>query len=264
MNCLEKYRSKLIRETNRNLKIILASPEELAVHEYRVGIKRLTALYYFLNKIKPELQAKKILKPYRKLFKLSGKIRDGHIALHLIEDLNAPSDASHQKLLRAVRNKIARDTRSFESWHQSSTQTSIKVPTIRATGISEHAILINKQIILAELLTQLSNTAGRINATEWHKKRILLKRYQHIMDAFEFCPGHQSDETELKQIYMLQKLLGDWHDRITTISLLQTFLHIQSHTDPVITHLKKQDSVLLGSAKIYLNKYSHWHASQQT
>lgn len=263
MNCLEKYRSKLIRATNSNLKIILGSPEEQAVHEYRVGIKRLTALYYFLNQINPELKTKKFLKPYRKLFKLAGEIRDSHIALHLIEDLNAPSSPSQQKLLRAVRNKLARDTRSFEKWHQSNAQTSIRVPTINATGISERAILTNKQNILTELIAQLSNTAGRINSTEWHKKRILLKRYQHILDAFEFCPGHLSDEAELKQIYMLQKLLGDWHDRITTISLLQSFDNIQTHAEPVITRLKKQDNVLLGSAKIYLNKYSHWHANQQ-
>lgn len=262
MNCLEKYRSKLIRETNKNLKIILNSPEELAVHEYRVGIKRLTALYYFLSEIKPELEVKKFLKPYRKLFKLAGEIRDGHIALHLLEDLNTAATPSQKKLLRAVSNKIARDTRSFEKWHRANAQISIRVPTIRATGISERAILSSKKPILDGLISQLSNTQGRISANEWHKKRILLKRYQHIMDAFEFCPGHLSDETELKQIYMLQKLLGDWHDRVTTMSLIQSFTKLQTQVKPVITNLKQQDNVLLGSAKIYLNKYSSWHASQ--
>ena len=262
MNCLEKYRSKLVREINQNLRIVLESPEEEAVHEFRVGIKRLTAFYFFLHTINPEIQSKQILKPYRALFKSLGNIRDGHIALQLINDLNEENLGDRTKLSRAINASIRKDSLSFKKKFPAAAQSSIRVPTIASTGISERAILAQKQGVLDGLITEVMNIEGRISPKKWHKKRILLKRYHHIIDAFQFCAGHLSDEEEVKQIYMLQKLLGDWHDRITTIALLQSIEKLQSQAETVIDVFKKQDSLLLGSAKIYLNKYTIWQMAQ--
>ena len=88
MNCLDKYRSKLIREINKDLRIILQKPEEDPVHDFRVGVKRLRALYSFLNEINADVRVKEILKPCRLLFKSIGNIRDGHIAEYLVKDLD--------------------------------------------------------------------------------------------------------------------------------------------------------------------------------
>ena len=262
MNCLEKYRSKIVKEINQNLRTVLVSPEEEAVHEFRVGIKRLTAFYFFLNTIKPEIQSKQILKPYRALFKSLGNIRDGHIALELINDLNEENLGDRKQLINAINASIRKDSLSFKRNFPAAAQSSIRVPSIASTGISERAILAQKQDVLDSLITEVMNIEGRISPKKWHKKRILLKRYNHIIDAFQFCAGHLSDEEEVKQIYILQKLLGDWHDRITTIALLQSFQKNQSQAEPVIATLKRQDSLLLGSAKIYLNKYTIWHMAQ--
>jgi CHAD domain-containing protein len=93
MNCLDKYRSKLISQLNRDLRIILVRPDEEPVHDFRVGMKRLTALYFFLNEVDPGLKTRTMLKPYRKLAKSIGVIRDGHIAVHLIQELDEVCDA---------------------------------------------------------------------------------------------------------------------------------------------------------------------------
>jgi CHAD domain-containing protein len=98
-----------------------------------------------------------------------------------------------------------------------------------------------------------------MNAEKWHKKRILLKRYRHTLDAFYFCPGHRSDEDEIKQIKIIEQLLGDWHDRVITIQLLQTFQGLEAQTGLAIAIMKKQEKLLLGSSKIYLGKYTKWH-----
>ncbi len=59
-----------------------------------------------------------------------------------------------------------------------------------------------------------------MDAKQWHKKRVLLKRYHHQLDAFCLCPDHSSDEAELKQIKIVEQLLGDWHDRVVTAEIL--------------------------------------------
>jgi len=126
-------------------------------------------------------------------------------------------------------------------------------------AISERAILREKPAILKVLLSQIMSTGPRMTADQWHKKRILLKRYHHKLDAFQFCPGHTSDESELKQIKILEQLLGDWHDRIITAETLRVLKGVETEADRAITLMMKQDKLLLGSARIYLNKFKKWH-----
>jgi len=259
MNCLDKYRSKLVKEINKDLRIILQKPEEDSVHDFRVGVKRLRALYYFLNGINADVRAKEILKPYRLLFKSMGSIRDGHIAAHLIEGLEEVNVEESKILVVAIRSRIRKDYRQFQKIVQSNAQVSIRIPTVRSIGISERAVLRGKRIVLSNLLHKILNAEGRMNAEKWHKTRILLKRYRHTLDAFCFCPGHRSDEDEIKQIKIIEQLLGDWHDRVITMQLLQTFQGLEAQTGPAIAIMNKQEKLLLGSAKIYLSKYTKWH-----
>jgi len=259
MNCLDKYRSKLIREINKDLRIILTRAEEEPVHEFRVGVKRLTALYYFLGRNDTNLKAKRILKPYRSLFKSIGNIRDAHIAMHLIQCLDGISAEDANILLKALRSSIKNHYRSFQATVRAQSPIPIRTPTVNSTGISSRAILRLKPVVLNELLLQILSTEGRMNAVQWHKKRILLKRYHHTMDAFHYCPGHRSDETEIKQIKILEQLLGDWHDRIITSEILQSFEGLELAAEPAISIMQKQERLLLGSARIYLGKFDRWH-----
>ncbi len=261
MNCLDKYRSNLIAKINKNLRIIQEAPEEGPVHDFRVGVKRLTAFYYFLKDIDSSLKTKKILKPYRSLFKSIGHIRDGHIAAHLIQDLDDVNFAESKILLGALRSRIRKDYGLFKKQIRMNALVSIRMPSVSAMGISERAILQHKGIILNKILLRILGTEGSMDADKWHSKRVLLKRYHHKLNAFHFCPGHKSDEDELKQIKLLEQLLGDWHDRVITIQLLQSFPGLETQSGPAIALLKKQDRLLLGSARIYLDKYRKWHES---
>jgi len=259
MNCLDKYRTKLVSQINRDLKIILAGPDEEAIHNFRVGMKRLTALYFFLNEVDPVLRTRKILKPYRRLAKSIGVIRDGHIVVHLIQQLDEICTADKKVLIKAIKSKAGNHYRVFKRSTEASTLTRVSVPTIRSMGLSERAILRAKPISLKGLLTEITSIQPRMTADQWHKKRILLKRYHHKLDAFIFCPGHSSDETELKQIKILEQLLGDWHDRVIAAEMLQLLNSVEAEAGRAIAVMRKQDRMLLGSAKIYLNKFTKWH-----
>jgi len=259
MNCLDKYRSKLIGQLNRDLRIIRVTPDEEAVHDFRVGMKRLTALYYFLNDVDPELKTRKLIKPYRSMAKSIGAIRDGHIAVHLIQELDEISLADKRNLISALRAKTRNDYRLAKRSLQTDAHPQVRVPTIRSMAISERAILREKPVILKTLLSQIMSTGQRMTASQWHKKRILLKRYHHKLDAFYFCPGHTSDESELKQIRILEQLLGDWHDRVVTAEILQVLNGVTPAAGRAVSIMGKQERLLLGSARIYLNKFKQWH-----
>jgi CHAD domain-containing protein len=259
MNCLEKYRSKLIAEINRDLAIIVDTPGEEPIHDFRVGVKRLTALYYFLNEIDPGLNAKQLLRPYRLPFKSIGNIRDVHIAVKLIESLEEISPQDAKLLIRQLNSNARRDYRLFQKNIPADHRLSIRVPTIRSSGISARAIGRHKPIVLNQLLSQILASAGKMDDRQWPRKRIMLNRYHHVLDAFCFCPGHALDETELKQIKILEQLLGDWHDRVVTAELIESLPGTESARGPALTIMQKQDRLLLGAAKIYLRKFARWH-----
>ncbi len=263
MNCLEKYRGKLIRDINRELRLVYAEPEEEAVHDFRVGMKRLRALFYFLNCIEPGVDSKKLLKPYRVFYQSIGNIRDAHIAIKLIQGLEGIETSSSRAISRSLQSKIKQDYRLFENISRSCAQASVRMPTIKSTGISERSILSHKPVVLSRLLEQILQSGEIMTAKRWHQKRILLKRYHHILDAFQFCPGHIQDESEIKQIRILEQLLGDWHDRVITAELLQSRPGLDKHVAKVATIINSQDRLLLGSAKIYLRKFELWHRKQQ-
>jgi CHAD domain-containing protein len=262
MICLNKYRSNVLKETNLNLGKFLVRHEVESAHEFRVGVKRLTALYVFLNESNPEVEVSKMLEPYRSLFKSMGKIREGHIAIQLLEGMDGVENRDTGIVKKALTTRTGSDYRVFQKKYPSRVNTGIRIPTINALGVSDRSILQHKTIYLVNLQSQITSTPRRLNADLWHRKRILLKRYHHTLDAFQFCPGHQSNDDELKRIKMLEELLGDWHDRVTTIQLLNSFPALARHTKPINSVLKKQSGLLLGSAKIYLNKYTRWINSQ--
>lgn len=259
MNCLDKYRSKLISQLNRDLRIIRNTPDEEAVHDFRVGMKRFTALYFFLNDVDPGLKTRKLIKPYRSMAKSIGVVRDGHIAVHLIQELDEISLADKKILISALRAKTRNDYRLVKRSLQTDAHTRVRVPTIQSMDISERAILRQKPVVLNILLSQIMSTGPRMTANQWHKKIILLKRYHHKLDAFHFCPGHTSDESELKQIKILEQLLGDWHDRVVTAEILQALNGSEPAARRAVSVMGKQDRLLLGSARIYLNKFKQWH-----
>ena len=263
MECLEKYRRGLIREAKRHLRVILESADESAVHDFRVDIKRLTALYGFLGRADENLAAKKLLKPYRMLFKKLGGIRDAHIAIGLIEDLRPSATTQSEKLVARLRSGIGREHGSFRDFAGNERTLSIKLPTIRATGIPPASISRHKQVYLDELLGQILSPEKPMTVDGWHRKRILLKRYRYTLEAFALCPGQAIDQRLLKHISMLEQLLGDWHDRVVTVELLQSLPEAHAAGDSLIRQLKSQHRMLLGSAKIYLDRFSRTQADPE-
>ena len=62
---------------------------------------------------------------------------------------------------------------------------------------------------------------------------------------------------------MLARLLGDWHDRVVAVDILRSFTELDNQATPVIIELDRQEGLLLGSARIYLQKFIRWKTSTQ-
>lgn len=256
MNCLDQYRGKLLAAVNRDLRAIATTPDEHSIHRFRVGIKRLTALYRFLGAVNPEIKPKQLLKSARRLSRSISKVRDCHITLGLIAELTELDKGKLITLQQGVHTRIRNDYREFLELTRSGIRIPLRLPTIRSMRLSERELLRQKPVVLQQLLVNISDISNNPAAELWHDARILLKRYHHTLDAFSKCPGQRLDEKELTRIEMLQRLLGDWHDRVIAIEILSSFQNLETQAAPVISELNRQEELLLGSARIYLHKFN--------
>lgn len=264
MNCVERYRRQVIRGLNRDLGIILQSPDEVGLHNFRVGIKRISALYRFLHLIEPELDAPSLLAPYRALFKAAGSIRDTQIVQGLVASLDSIDPGLRDALETAMQASIGRDFKRLRRVSETHETTGVRLPTIRASGISERAILRARPIALASLREKILRQRRPMTARRWHRKRILLKRYRHTLDAFQYCPGQASDLAEIEQVRLLEQLLGDWHDRVIAIDWLRTLEQAPAESASLVRRLQRQERALLGSADIYLDRLRAWHRTRRS
>ena len=162
----------------------------------------------------------------------------------------------------ALTQTVAR-YQAFRSLIDGEIQAPLRLPTVQALGISQNAILRQKPQVLQQLRERITASEKRLDARLWHDKRILLKRYHHTLDAFSECPGHTLDEKELMQMKMLEQLLGDWHDRVIAVEILQSFSEIEAQAAEAIGILGKQERLLLGAARIYLAKFALWQAGRR-
>ena len=254
MNCLEKYRATLVRRTNLHLRTLLEDPDETAAHEFRVAIKRLNALYRFLNGIDETLPARKLMKPARGLFKRIGPIREAQIVLHLIDENETLGARQRSALRNALETRIHASHQAFRTYAANHGPTSVRLPTIRATRLAEAAILHHRPTALNDLLTEITAIDAIADDDEWHRKRILLKRYHHIVDAFGLCAGQAPDERIMKQVALLEQLLGDWHDRAISADILHALPGSAANREILIASLRRQADALLESSRLYLRK----------
>jgi CHAD domain-containing protein len=256
VHCLDQYRGKLLGSTNRELRAIVESPEEGSIHRFRVGVKRLTAFYRLLAAFDPEIDSKQILRPARKLSSSISKVRDIHITLNLFSELEGLDTADVDLLKRALQARCAEEYRAFQQLVAGGVPVPLRMPTVRSLGLTESTVLRHKAEVLQQSKQKIFDDKRRLDARRWHDKRILLKRYHHSLDAFSNCPGHGQDEKELMQMKMLEQLLGDWHDRVIAVDILQSLPRLQARAEGTIAALQRQEHALLASSRIYLARFA--------
>ena len=152
MHCLDKYRLKLLRDINSDFRKVVSQPERDPVHDFRVGVKRMTALYNLIIFIKPEIKSLRIIKPYRNVFKSIGMIRDLHIAQLLTKEYckgkNISSGSIISNLKSRERSAIKRYYRILD--HENIDK--IHVPTVMSLKVSENLIARRARTFLAKTL----------------------------------------------------------------------------------------------------------------
>lgn len=230
--CLWTYYGNLQRivEENYNLAVRFADVE--GVHDMRVGIKRLRAYFNLIEWINPVFQAKQNLKPIRRLFKASGKVRDIHVQQELVRRWASELDLEMSEYYNFLKQKETEERKRFADFAKK--KFDLKVFQSNWTLIQNVLSFISTEYIQFKSeerfnaqIEELVKFKEKENFIEddYHAIRILSKEMRYTLEVLQTCFPPKNIWTQLNEtLRKVHQALGRWHDDDVSLLFLDGFL----------------------------------------
>jgi len=205
------------------------SPDEKAVHDLRVAIRRLTQSLVVLKPCFVSKEVKKIRRSLNGLMTLAGDVRDHDIALECLSKMDGPDisalddefsrrrHAAEKTLIAALNDWV---NRKFSAKWRDRLQSGREAGgfTRRATDVTARRELPR---VAARFFRCGDRAAGTsTSAAELHQFRIAAKKLRYTIELFAASYGPAADRW-LEQVAAIQSSLGRVNDCRTVRSLLQ-------------------------------------------
>lgn len=220
--CLKKEARKLFARLNTSVLAATQTCSEPNIHQMRVAVKKWRALLAFTAFAQHNAKQKKFAKPYRKIFSISGNIRDAqvhalflqehHLADQLqpyLQHLKEEEENSKRQLnaaYKTLKNKISAKRRV----KQLNTLLS-RVTAAEVSAYTNSCIEKAKQYIVGSYT----------NEEQLHQLRKLLKQWQYNAILLQNCGFDQTGGNKLLDFLVpFNELLGKWQDTTVAIDYL--------------------------------------------
>jgi CHAD domain-containing protein len=201
------------------------------VHDLRVEVKRLRALLDVIEHCRPGFPVRERFKPFRKLFKAAGGLREAQVASSLARE----KAVALQLDLDAYRNLLKSD----ELRERKKFSAAAKAFRRRSLGACRKAIdraldvmgASSVQTAVEARLDELRRKVARLKRPkpvkrELHLLRIRSKRMHDTLEILQRC--FRPDDTELEalseSLRAVHQALGRWHDLELAANSLRVFL----------------------------------------
>jgi CHAD domain-containing protein len=248
---IQQYAAELLGQVGKNYHLVKESFSEEAVHDLRVSIKKLRAVSRFIRHFDQASEVKEALGPFRQIFKAFGTLRELQIAFKLANEWSG-DQKTKSRVKRAFQAEIKK-TADVARLQLSQSEididhiSSVFLKNVTKSNIAEDQI----HDYLDLLRDKIGDCEGRFSSKEWHKKRINLKFYRHTLDMLTFLGIRSADSTHIKEIQILEALLGDWHDRIMSIR----HISLVPESDGLVRTLRYEAGILKASSRLYLKQF---------
>lgn len=217
MRALKKYLKKRENTINFLLETQQQSYIPDTFHTLRVEIKRLNALFNLANYYSKRFKKKKTSKPFKRIFRQAGKVRELQVEESLLEEYFAfnllPEYKGHLEKL------LTRELEAFflitnNGLFQTLKKKYRKIAPLLAKTSKKKAkrYMDKKRTEIQKLLDQ-----NALKNKQIHPLRKLLKEYQYSHKSLNY--GKQNRPTRSNHI--LPELLGEWHDNQVIIKHLK-------------------------------------------
>ena len=219
-----KYIRWLFREFDAQFRLALKGAKEVPVHDLRVMIKRLTALFLFLDEA--DIYRKRgtdFFKQLRDFFNSAGYLRDVQVMRSLIENYKnrIKDDISEYENYLAGKETSAKNSffNSSEKYPEQ-IQSEIKNAIIASVRkFSDESLVQKSFLFMIKRLKRIDEYLQSSGTSRYlHKIRQTLKQLRYFIEIFHASSDlaliEESDFNEIKE---LENIIGAWNDRSNLI-----------------------------------------------
>ena len=217
-----------------------------SVHEMRLCMKRLRALFLFFEALEPDvISTKVLLSSFRKLFKLAGHIRDIQIQKKLALHLEKEMAVSYHEYIQFLNKKEKKAIKSFEKkmfgYEPDKDFTMLRniISDTIGTYPSDNISLRGQRIIFDKFTVVKKMTHSKLNTAQLHSVRTKLKQISYLLKIWK---GHdnvtQIIPVERVHLQFVEIKLGQWHDYVVAQTYIKNFISSFPADKPVPVHYK--------------------------
>ncbi len=193
---------------------VVSSPDEDAIHDLRVALRRCRSLASVFEEVDPHPAWRALRKTSRKLFRSLGVIRDAQVQEAWVLKLAGADDPLRGQILYALKARRLRQERDAKKsgakfdekdWVRLARELRSRVRLLPADGDAALCLALERHAEAAELHRRALRTE---KMKPWHELRIGIKHFRYTVE--NLLPKlHAAWGADLKR---LQDLLGDVHD----------------------------------------------------
>ena len=226
---VRRYSEERFEEIRRHYAVASQTFDPEAIHQMRVEVKRLKALFQLLEGLCADFRAKKNLKPVRPIFKSAGRLRDLQLQIGLARQW---MDASGRGLNAFCLHLAEREQQARLGFR-------------KKCGLFDAAALDAKEGWVNQVLGSLTARQSRLRALEMleglqsellahgqaskaeddlHPLRILSKRARHTAELLQMCLRTSPPPNQvLEALRAAEQTLGQWHDQEVGLGFVEAF-----------------------------------------
>lgn len=246
-----KYISTLLKDFELLFKQALKGAEEDPVHDMRVIIKRLNAVFAFLAESGIyKSKSVRYLTQLRNFFKSAGNLRDLQIQVALIEQYKEKISADLKELVTYLNNMEKTARHGFlkvSSVYPRREQIYVKDEIISSVkSYSQEDLNKSSKKYLFIRIKRIEKDIFQSDSDKYlHKIRQTLKELRFFIEIVQACSADTPlGKYDIKDVKEVENVLGNWNDCIVFIRSLNRYCEYKRMLDankvpPGISELKK-------------------------
>lgn len=225
MKDLDKY----LKKRSKNIETLLSTPRLKCtpekLHDLRVEIKKLRSLFSLL-KSSVDYDQKKMEKPFRKVFKQAGAVREIQVEEDMLQQYFSVDFLSDYR--KKIKERKLKELRKYIVTVNSQYAKIKKRFSVTKDWIS----LVSKKMVIEfvdKRKKRMMNllASDRITPPQLHLLRKRIKQYEY---ATKFRDGKSKKDLDVDS-FSLTDFLGKWHDGQMLINRLERQLHNEIRED---------------------------------
>jgi CHAD domain-containing protein len=227
---LGDYVDRLAGRIVGNFRASCAACDVDAIHDLRVAVKRLRAVFGLVKSLQPRFKRRRTYRPLRGLYRIAGRVRDFQVQQQLFR-------------LWITSNRVGAD--EFSSWLTASEQeacqryletTASFDPGVVAETIGSIAWALKDlphQEVVSGMNRRFNTLLGNLleldpveelQPSSLHSVRIRSKETRYCLEVIRACTGRNETVSHLDAaLKRVHRTLGVWHDYDVGLRMINTF-----------------------------------------